>query len=464
MAKSKRKFAQEKVSTSFADQAKRKLESGKEITAGELSSLDNKWLSSYIAKQIEKCATELGKKPHEIIWLDFREFIGFGYGSNSAGIARKALTKCGGFNVVRDAYFPPEAFPEAEERSLLKRTAELNRKYASQEIYDNLFLARITEIVDKAYRRKYVRVPRFHPPKKNGPVKRILNILISDTHYQSQIQLADTGRAYGSREEARRTARLCKTIAEYKLDHRGETKLNVYIDGDIIQNSLHDPRDGSPLAEQAAAAIHILTQALAYLASAFPEVEVYCSTGNHGRNTARHSGRAVHGKWDSIETIIYYGIKKAVGHFKNIVGFHIPRSPWFVVEALGHKFFGTHGDGFFNPGNPGNNIQVAKLESQSNRWNAALPDNKEYRVFMVGHVHTPTATWMPNGAALLVNGALCPPDGFAQSLPIPEATCGQWMWETTRAYPVGDLRLITVGLEDDKDETLDSIIKPFEDF
>ena len=449
---------------SYAEKAKKKLEAGQELSPLELESLDNKWLSSYIAKQIEKCAGEIGKKPHEVIWLDFREFINFGYGKNSAGIAKKALTRCGGFNVVRDAYFPPEAFPEAEERSLLKRTAEMNRKYASQEIYDNLFLARIKEIVDRAYGTRRVRVPRFLKPRKGGPVKRILNVLLSDFHYQSQLKLADTGHAYGSKEEARRTAKLCKTIAEYKLDHRNETKLNLYLDGDVIQGQLHDLRDGSPLAEQACAATHLLAQMVAYLSSAFPEVEVYCATGNHGRNTARHKDRATREKWDSVETIIYYGVKRATSHIKNVVGFHIPRTPWFEVSALGHKFFGTHGDGFFNPGNPSKNINVGSLENQSNRWNAALPDTDEYRVFMVGHVHTPTASWLANGACLLVNGALCPTDGFAQSLPVPESTCGQWMFETTKSHPVGDLRLITVSKADDEDESLDKIIKPFEDF
>ena len=460
----KNKPAREHQQPTLADRAKRKLESGKGITAGELSSLDSKWLSAYIADQIRECAKELGKKPHEIIWLDFRDFIKFGYGTNSAGIIPKALTKCGGFNVVRDAYFPPEAFPEAEERSLLRRTAGLNRKYASQEIYDNLFLARIQETVDRAYRGKHIRVPAFRAPRRRAAVRRILNVLVSDTHYQSQIQLADTGHAYGSREEARRTARLCKTIAGYKLDHRAETKLNVYLNGDVIQNQLHDLRDGSPLAEQAAAAIHLLTQAIAYLAGAFPEVEVYCATGNHGRNTARHKDRATGGKWDSIETIIYYGVKKATSHIKNIKGFHIPRTPWFAVEALGHKFFGTHGDGFFNPGSPGRSINVGSLENQSNKWNASLPDTGEYKVFMVGHVHTPTVAWLANGAVVLVNGALCPPDGFAQSLPVPESSCGQWMFETTEEYALGDLRFITMDKGDDTNEDLDKIVCSFEDF
>lgn len=445
----------------------KKVESGKRLSPGELNTLDSKWTSIYISRIIKECADALGKRPQELVWFDFREYISFGYGKNKAGITPKSITRCGGFNTIRDAYYPPDAFPEAEEKTLLRRTAQLNRKYASQEIYDNLLLKRIQEVTGDIYGGKFLKVPYFRGPKKKDGrkkrTKRILHTLWSDLHYQSQIQLAETGTAYGSKEEARRTARLCKTIAEYKMDHREETVLHIYLAGDIIQNQLHDLRDGSPLAEQSAAAVHILIQAITFLSTAFKEIKIFCATGNHGRNTARHKGRAVNQKWDSIETIIYYAIKKATEPLGNVT-FDIPKTAWFTAEAFGHKYFGTHGDTHFNPGNPGKNIKTSGLENQSNRWNAMLPDTNEYKVFMVGHVHTPTALWMPNGSVLMVNGALCPPDGFAQSLPIPEGANGQWIWESTPEHPIGDIRFVVVGKEDDEDESLESIIKPFEDF
>lgn len=301
------------------------------------------------------------------------------------------------------------------------------------------------------------------PPKKIRRVERVVNTIWSDLHFGADIAADETGNAnYGRKEEARRFAALVEQIATFKSSYRKEQILKIGLIGDIIQNMLHDPRDGAPLAEQVARAIHLLVAGITYLANHFSQVEVHCTTGNHGRNVYRHQERATNQKWDSIETMVYVAVKYACMNLPN-VKFFIPKTPWVVVESFGMRMFFTHGDTVIKPGNPGAAIKVDALEKQVNKINASLPDSKEYKVFAVGHVHVPSITTLGNGATLITNGALVPIDQFATSIGNLESQCGQWIWETVEGHAVGDQRLIKVGQEQDKDKSLDKIVPPWKE-
>ena len=91
-----------------------------------------------------------------------------------------------------------------------------------------------------------------------------------------------------------------------------------------------------------------------------------------------------------------------------------------------------------------------------------MKDKDEYKIFIVGHVHHALATPLTNGTHLITNGALVPPNSFAQSLNIMESQQIQVLFETTPEHPVGDLRFINVTANDPyKDKSLDKIIEPF---
>jgi predicted phosphodiesterase len=311
-------------------------------------------------------------------------------------------------------------------------------------------------------------VPKLSPlgyarSRKSGerPL-RVVTVVLSDLHFGSDIVVKRTGtQDYGAVEEARRLSKVVSSVCSYKLDHRKDTHLNVLILGDVIQNQLHDARDGDRLAAQSCRAIHLLSQAITRFAEAYPVVDVRCVTGNHGRFLSRHPTRAIHDKWDSLETVIYYSVKKACGNLAN-VDFHIPEFQVLSYNVCGQEVFATHGDTILKPGNPGKNINMAHLEHQISRINASLPDRREYKVFIVGHVHIASQTHLSSGAVLLTNGALIPADDFAVSNGILESHCGQWMFESVSGHPVGDSRLITVGSQDDKNVSLDKIILPWE--
>lgn len=340
-------------------------------------------------------------------------------------------------------------------------TVRKNRTITTALGRERLFVDQLRDALGEAFKGK------LPVPKKNVKVhsktRRILSVILSDTHYGSSLDLREVGHRYGPVEEARRTAAICKQVAEYKQQYRSETELYVHILGDMIQGQLHDMRDGLPLAEQVASAMRILIQAIRYFSVQFPRgVTVFCTPGNHGRNTARHRERATNQKWDSIETMIYVALKEASASLKN-VKVELSYEPKYDFEFFGELGLGTHGDTVINPGYPGRTIDVAGMAKQINSINNARVSKgqKPYKLVIVGHVHVGSLTHLPGGIIIITNGALLPPDAYAESIGIFDTACGQWMFESVAGHVVGDARFITVDESNDKDKSLDSIIAPF---
>jgi predicted phosphodiesterase len=305
------------------------------------------------------------------------------------------------------------------------------------------------------------KVQPVKPPKK-GKINRAVNLTLSDLHFGANIRSEETGYLdYGNIEEARRFAAIIKQTIEYKPQHRDEAELHVNLLGDIIQNKLHDPQDAAPMAEQVCRAIHLLIQGFAILAENFSKVYVHCASGNHGRDMNRHHSRATSGKWDSVETVIYYACKAALSKYDNIE-FDIPKTPFCIYNVFGNKVFATHGDNVLDPGNPGKSLNIGKLENQINRINASLSDDQEVRVAVVGHTHVASLSQLASGAFLVTNGCLPPVDQFAVSIGILENRASQSLFEMTEKHPVGDFRMIQVGVKEDSNEALDNLINPWQ--
>jgi hypothetical protein len=204
--------------------------------------------------------------------------------------------------------------------------------------------------------------------RRSTPAELALNVNLSDLHYGAALDGREVPLAYGHTEEARRTAAVALWIAHHRtLKDRQQMKLVLNIIGDIIQNQLHDPRDGDPLTEQFAASVHLLTQLIVFVsASGYQEVLVNFTPGNHGRNTARHQDRATNQKWDAIETMIYYAISKAVAHLPN-VKVNLPYTPFVTYKVFEHNIFATHGDTVIKPGLPESDHQRRRCPQAGQR-------------------------------------------------------------------------------------------------
>lgn len=329
----------------------------------------------------------------------------------------------------------------------------------------------LTNVNSLDYLKKFIeelKIPEVKSYKtKNSKNKtdRIITLFLSDLHIGADVLREETGtNEFGKVEEARRLAALIKQTIEYKIHHRDSTDLEVILNGDIIQGMLgHDPRDGAPVAEQVARSIYLLTQALEHLAHSFKKVTVRCATGNHGRIISRTKGRAVKQKWDGFETIIYYSLKNAFRKVENMQ-FDIPKTPYVSYNIFDKKVLVTHGDNVISVGNPSKSLNISNIENQINRINASLKDLEEYSLILIGHVHSPSISFLGNGAAVMTNGCMVGTDDFSVSLGHMETPKAQWLFESVKGIPLGDARLIRLDDNVDKDASLDSIIKPWSNF
>lgn len=429
----------------------------------DLEELDDHEISEHIFSVMIECSRVIKVELTDLSWYEFRRYIKFRYGENDGGIARYAITKVGGFLAIRDAYNRPKPTKLSMERQRTQVVAKLNRKIGREDSDREFVLDRITEHCSKIFKKAFSIQVCCKNQTQNLELNRILTLVLSDLHFGSDILGEETGAlSFGRVEESRRFSYICHQTANFKLEHRDRTELNILVLGDIVQGSLHDPRDGAVLAEQISRAIHVMVQGFTYLGAHFPKIKIRFSPGNHDRFTSRHKQRAVNQKWDSILWVIGMAIKYALAQFKNIE-IEMPKTPYLSFDLFGQAIMATHGDSVINTGYPSSTINTKMIESQINKLNASLPDSKQFKMVICGHVHQGLVLPMSNGTTLLINPSMVPPDQHGVSLGIWESESGQWLFESVEGHLLGDFRLIKVSSIQDKNVDLDQIIQPWSD-
>ncbi len=342
-----------------------------------------------------------------------------------------------------------------------KRSNQLNKSVSTAMTRDTLFKEDLETMLTRVFAKPIVTPAGYAKKKSQKPVKRILNLALSDLHFHSLLDKRECPSQYGPTEEARRLASVVLNTAQYKTQYRDNTELFVHIFGDIILGELHDPREGANLTQQVSAAIYYFIQSLYFLSSAFPKITVRCVPGNHGRRKMRHQERATSEKADSFENMIYMATKMGVATLPN-VHVEIPYTPYYTYKAFDKTGFVTHGDTVLDVGFPSTTIDIKKIRGQINEINAG--DANKSDLFMVGHVHTGAVVEIPSGPTFISNGALIPPDPYAISRGNFHNKCGQQLFESVEGHIAGDRRFLNVGEEQDKDSSLDQIVKAYTGF
>lgn len=360
-----------------------------------------------------------------------------------------------------------EGFKKYLKSKILKEKEALEKKNGKivtlAEVRKALFLEEFKAACKEGFSRANFNASGFSLKKPAKKTKRILNLMLSDLHLGAYLKESQLPFPFGPQEEARRLAHVISNAINYKTDHREDTRLHLYILGDVIEGYLqHDFRAGAPLVTQCVAFLRHLTKALMLLSKEFPEVKVFCQTGNHGRNIARHPNRALNDKHDSYEGILYHALSLAmeVAQVKNVT-FDIPERPYCVVPVFANKTMVLHGDtGPINFGNPGKTIDVAKIQTQVAKINNEPAYGGPFKLVAGGHVHIGAHVYT-GGVDIVINPALIPPNGFAINFGYFSDDSGQRMWESVEEHPFGDSRLIKVGKAQDKDASLDKVIEPY---
>jgi hypothetical protein len=358
------------------------------------------------------------------------------------------------FGVLKKANFiRKEANLEKLEIQKKAKQNEADFKFLEKESY---FWSKFETESKKIFKDKIIVKP--YASKKQHVKDRMLNLVLSDIHPGSELDGLHNFLKYGAVEEARCMAKLVTETADYKTQYRDQTKLNVHILGDIIQNSLHDARDGADLAIQTNRSLYMLARGIGFLASQFPEIEVFGIPGNHDRwpGTAH---RVVNHKDNSIANVIYGSLRLIFENTPN-VKFNIPKTPFYIAKFFNRNCFFTHGDTVVNFGFPGSNIDVARARKQMNEFNGGREIKDRISMFVIGHVHTGSLVRLPNGI-LMTNGSVIPSDEYAFSVTIPVTARGQWLFESVPDHVCGDSRFLEITEAVDNDASLDKIISVY---
>ena len=286
-------------------------------------------------------------------------------------------------------------------------------------------------------------VPRRSWCKSRKPVRRALNLLLSDWHIGSHLLKTEVPLPYGPKEETARIGYVVRETVEYKTQYRDNTELHVHLLGDLPNGVLHDPREGLEYTTQFGMTVNYLIQVLTHFGQEFPRVLVHFTPGNHGRIISRHKDRAVFQKWDSFESMVYLAVKMAV-QCDNVIFDELVRTPYYIVNLFGKKGIFAHGDGGFGSGVPCKRLDLKSMSAMAAQWTMARHVGGPFDWFAVGHFHISSQTVLSNGATMMVNSSLIPVTPFGLHINAPDVACSQFLVESVPGYIVGDTRRLSV--------------------
>ena len=265
------------------------------------------------------------------------------------------------------------------------------------------------------------------PPKSPGtPV-----LFLSDIHYGENV---DPIQVLGSNEFspeicARRLKHVFEMAVTLLKTHLAAPQYDgivLILGGDMINGALHEDSamsdTGTPLM-QALGIARLIADGVAFLASEFPRVTIYCVPGNHGRLT-RRSWSKFHAQ-TNLDWLSYILVQDYCRDLAN-VEVNAPPVRDLMFEIANRKYRLTHGDtfrggdGIIGPLGPVTRGDVRK------RFAAAqMPSsvNASYQTLLCGHFHT--LMMLPR---LIMNGSVKGFDEYALSINVPFEPPQQALW------------------------------------
>lgn len=304
---------------------------------------------------------------------------------------------------------PADALRTAEERRARSRDLAVEREQLQAVAGERSFRAFVEALVRDAVP-KVDPPPRFREPKRTGEsVEEALLLLLSDWH---AYEVVKPERVYHLNEFnadvlGRRVWRVvhgARSIVEkMRVGGWRFPRLVVACNGDFISGTIHDVEKHSDAPNVIQAAIgcgYLLAQALRELAALFPLVEVFGTSGNHGRlpDHRRVSQKDPSRNWDYL---IYAVARQALADVPQ-VKFYLPDSYSAVYELQGWRFAQNHGHDIKSwQSIPFYGISRAVTGLQSLLTAHGTPIN----YFLYSHFHNPGSIAAPGGE-YFVNGSL----------------------------------------------------------
>lgn len=419
----------------------------------DLEKLTDDEKTAHIADLIPQAAKASGVAPSDCTWADFRAYCKIAWGESTEGIARRHITRVGGFNAIRDAHFPPTATEYALERRELHELATQNRHAARGETRDALFLRQLEAVLGRVPPRA-VAAEGWARKFSDGYIgSRIVTAIWNDDHFDPGCTLP----GYDEVGQCRRAAKIASQHVEFKRQYRERAEARIVVNGDMIENWLHGPRGAHP-SVQAVSAAEKYAAVVGYVAANYPKVSVVFVPGNHDRDIGTDPGRAIDDKARGFATVIAGMVRAACRNLKNTtVELAAPEAH---LDYFGIRAMATHGDTLFGQVSP-KKLNTSAIEHVVTRFNAAQGAAGPARLVLLGHWHVDAHTTLDSGVRIQINPALTPSNEHARSIGAFESACGHYVFESAPGHVWGDNRLVRVDGETSKDAGLDGLIAPF---
>lgn len=305
---------------------------------------------------------------------------------------------------------PAETVEDAAERRDRTRALAMEREQLQAVAGERSFRAYLDSLLRDA-------VPAIEPPPKyrepkrgkGGAVEESMILLLSDWH---AYELVTKERTLGLNEYnadvlGRRAFRVISGVRSIADKMRAGgwrfPKLVVAANGDMISGTIHEVERHSDAPNVIQAAIGcglLLAQGLRDLAASFEQIEVFGTSGNHGRlpDHRRVSQKDPSRSWDYL---IYSVARQALAGVRNVT-FTLPDSYSAVYEVEGWRFYQGHGHDIKSwQSIPFYGISRAATGLNALRVAAGVP----IHYFLFSHFHNPGSICAP-GSEYFVNGSL----------------------------------------------------------
>jgi len=296
------------------------------------------------------------------------------------------------------------------------------KKYQeTKKLLDHSHKANILEkLIIEQVHRDIVALPpaSFMPPKApkttyrqdRSPEEAML--VISDAHIGEFVSKDETDGLceYSFEIFVRRLQHIVDTIRKlnkHKINV-GLTKLTVAVLGDMCAGNIHEELEitnEAHIVTQACMGGYVFSQFIREISTLFPEVEVICLGGNHGRIQKQKRFKQKNLDWDRV----LYEIAAAYSQQYKNVTFTMPRSTYWVGDINGHTFLLFHGDHIRSWGGiPFYGV----LRTVTNLKTQYAPTGRIIKYSVLGHFHTMGELADVHGDTIL-NGAFMGGNDFS---------------------------------------------------
>lgn len=298
----------------------------------------------------------------------------------------------------------------AERGKLLREERELVKAVAGERSLRAYLDALVRDVVTP----HPVTVKPKPSPIGTDTVTESLHLHLSDWHFG---QVVDPERTRGfnqydsqiARERVQRVVGAVRSIASRMRRGKGWAfpRLVVAVNGDLVTGTIHELErhsDGRNIVETVYDCGRLLADTVSSLAADFEAVDVFCTSGNHGRlpDAKRVQQNDPTRSWDTVVAMFAREMLRQCSH----VHFEIPYSYSVAYDIEGHTFLQQHGHDLRIFGsNPIPYYGMARYMGQMMALEAMRGGRISY--FTVGHLHNGASIPGPSaGVKMFVNGSV----------------------------------------------------------